>query len=525
MERVLVPSAVAFLKAHGVPPRHDWSAGAVPPEHSKQVSRIEAIRYVASLRRGEAQRRHSNPTDHPGQGGDGDRSLIDHPLCSDADAHPSLIGKHVSSSAPTRFAHQEEVVERVCRDQHARSGVIVKPCGSGKTETAMKIAFRIREPVLIAVPSDEIAQQWVERFRRVRVPVLYCNGIKDNHVPDKPVAITVITYAMLVRCTTRAPAELTDKQVLVGNVWKYGLMILDEAWTMPAASYARACAMISTKVRIGLTADERRADGRQHDMYSFVGPVLYHMTSSEAVRLGIITKVQRSVEKVPTTPTLRQAYARATPEQKYLLAVLNPQKIHALLLLLRHTNARKVVVFCDKIAALGLVEDVLRISSPPHLPFAGTLSGCAAKKDRHSMLSGFAAKPSGVALFTRVGNTGLDIPDVELIVELSVVDGSAQQKTQRDGRAQRVAPDKNAAAVVTLASVGTHEVKFAASRASQVRDAPTEWKELSVAESLETPWSDASIENLVQHLTDKKHARAAPGHSKAPPCKRARLLR
>tara|TARA_A100001015_G_C14953110_1_gene697590 strand:+ start:798 stop:1427 length:630 start_codon:yes stop_codon:yes gene_type:complete len=169
------------------------------------------------------------------------------------------------------------------------------------------------------------------------------------------------------------------------------------------------------------------------------------------------------------------------------------------------------IVYCDKCAALSHVRDLITKHAP--LKFHGVLSGSTPKHERARVCAAMKSAAGGIALFSKVGNASIDIPDVDLVIELSVVDRSAQQRTQREGRAQRAHEHKTSADVVTIVSKGTREEHFV-----KKRDTATLPDERALLECTDCPWSDSMLTCFV----DDKKRRVA--RKDGPPRKRSKLL-
>ena len=516
--RVLRPEASALLRLHGMPLPSEWrhlAPGEVPPScAAEQVMVREATCHVAAAR-------HRATTD------DGQvRQRTALPPASIVPTHPELQRCALPSSDDVRSAYQAEAQRTIFERDEAtgrlivHSGVVIAPCGAGKTIIGKHAACAIGRPALVVTSSSEAATQWAAAFDHVAVRVL---DRKTNEAADpmRPPAVSVTTYDYLRQqhrkpfATLAAGDRRATEALIALYVWRYGLVIFDEVHTLPAQTHLAAAAVLHTEVRLGLTADERRSDGKQDALLRFVGPVLFELTSTEARARGIIASIRYTVVKVAPSPGFLAQYEAADAETKRMLAVLCPQKVHALVATLRRrTQATKAIVFCDKLEALPLLEDVLHDEEkqPGGRRFLGVLSGDPKqKKRRRDVYEGVRSARSGVALFSKVGGTALDFPDVDLIVEVSLVEGAAQQKTQRDGRAQRVCEGKEGAEVVSLVMGETHEERFAAERDKLTRSGlPIERKVVEVAETPLCPWSEAALPGLVGKQAERASSEAAP---------------
>lgn len=478
--RVLVNSASNFLKAHGVSPREGWrhAEARAPTQASMLVFKEEAVRHVAFTKR----RRRTACVSYS--------SLVDHELShSEEESNLTLC---VPFEIPARFAHQKSALDAILGPDytHARSGIVRSPCGSGKSHIGVQASLHIRRPVLVVTPSHEANQEWVRTYAMYGVRPHVC-GQEKRITSDAQPAVVVITYRLLVCATTRPIHTLSYESLLVGNVWDFGLVIFDEVWTLPASTHMKAAALIPAKVRIGLTADERRRDGQQDAITSFVGPMLFDLSVDDALCTGVIASVSRRVMVVSMSDCLRDAYDAANCENKHIMSILNPQKIQAMSSVMAATSCKKIIVYCDKLNAIPYIADLLCRTN--RVPFVGVLSGSSSSSTRKSICKKMRGLPSAIAIFSRVGNAAIDLPDVDLIIEISVVDRSAQQKTQRDGRAQRFDERKGNSSIVTIVTHGTREEAFARHRAEEARGSSTEWHDVPYVEACHCPWTDSHI--------------------------------
>lgn len=505
--KIIRPDAAALLDLYDVAPLEDWrrlELGEAPPvEMSALVGKGDAVRHVADTRRRRA------AVALP-------QMLEDHTLCADVRAYAGMCKPIL---VPERYAFQLDVHRALFSEEDGvrtgRSGIVVCPCGSGKTHIGVNAALAVRRPVLVVSPSNEAVSQWKAAFSAVGVPVRVLGERAPVTRAEHPPAVTLTTYKLLALTHDTPFATLRDdpykyELLLALYVWRYDLLVLDEVWTTPAETYLRSCAVVDAAMRLGLTADERRSDGKQETITAFVGPVRYEMTPQRARELGIIATTRSRVVEVPMSEALRAAYASADAEKQRLIAVLNPHKIHRLVTTLGVSGAHKVVVFCDKVEALAPLADVLRRTTRH---FVGTLAGNVSKAERIRLCDEMRRRPTCVALFSKVGNAAVDVPGIDLVVEVSVVDRAAQQKTQRDGRAQRVCEDKEAAEVVTLVSSGTREVDFARTRVAETRSGlGTEWEVAEAEAPSSCPWPDAGVQGML---------RKRPLEEKAPRAKKS----
>ena len=214
---------------------------------------------------------------------------------------------------------------------------------------------------------------------------------------------------------------------------------------------------------IGMTASLARADGKCDNITSLIGPKAYELTYDDAIKSGLITPVRNILVNIQMALDMMELYnASQDADTKRLIALLNPIKLGAFNTLLAQDSRSKVVVYCDKIAALPVVERLVK--SVGEQFYKGTVHGGVAAKARVTILENMRSSKFGCIIMSRCGSSSIDIPDLDVVFELDVSDGALQKLTQRIGRAQRLHQSKSCARFYTFASLGTREPEFVANR-------------------------------------------------------------
>ena len=377
----------------------------------------------------------------------------------------------------TLRSHQQLALERtiiIATDgsRTVRSGLWIMPCGSGKTLTGVQAAKMVGRTALVVVPNTETAVQWEREFHAAGVASVvhlaeetpYGRALLD--IERYPVLIlTWKALALHAACGKTTSARL----VCALNLRVHDLVLLDEVHLLPADTHKRALDSLRVGSVIGMTAEPVRCDGRHSELLQDVGDVLYRMTLEQSLEGGITVDVQRIVMCVHTDAELLSAYEASTDaDQRRLLALFNPQKLCVLDSLLKAETGNKVIVYCDKLRAIPIIEGIMETLGTAHsIPFLGTLSGEKSSAHRRALCDNLRQCTTGCALLTRAGSTSIDVTDIDCVIELDVCDASLGKNVQRGGRAQRVHPDKYNARFVTLVSQKTREEHFAQRRVQQ----------------------------------------------------------
>lgn len=398
--------------------------------------------------------------------------------------------------------YQEEALNAIVEPESAgearsaQSGIIVLPCGAGKTLTSILVACAVQKPVLVVCSTIISAEQFQKEFLRFTTLMASKTGMFAGNKKwpfNGPSGVLFTTYTMLVDNKNRSADSKRMAQFI--NNTKWGIVILDEVHCVPAFNFSKAIAKIDTKVRLGLTATMLREDERIGDLEELVGPTLYHAKWKELADRGYIAKVICTQVECAMVPRVLEAYndlggssnnsgsiMGRTHHLKSLLSILNPKKIQLCQRLVQYHEARgdKVLVFCDHIDALKLYAE--KLDRP-------CISGATAPDTARDLLRRFQievpklksdaswsdlakkrrldAQAVNTLLLSRIGDTSLDLPAATVLIQVSSHFGSRRQEAQRLGRILRA---KNRSEkgfysrFYTLVTVDTHETAFSEKR-------------------------------------------------------------
>ncbi len=320
-------------------------------------------------------------------------------------------------------SYQEDAVESVRR---AGSGVVLLPCGAGKTVVGVAVVCQAKCPTLILAPSRSVAEQWSSALTDL-------TSVKpeDVSVSESGSMITPITIA-----TYHAATMGSDSGQLLDYPW--GLVIYDEVQTLPADVFRLAAAFQSAR-RLGLTATLVREDGKQQEVYALVGPAVYRLPWTDLERMGWIAPARCAEIRTPPAES-------ESERSRYKLAVV--QRLLAL-----HEGEPTLIV--------GTSLDILRAASARfNIPM---LSGKSASRHREAMFQAFRNGEIDRLILSRVGSVGIDLPSAEVLIQLNGMFGSRQEEAQRLGRVLRPRPGK-VARFYTVVSEGSPERHYAEKR-------------------------------------------------------------
>lgn len=372
------------------------------------------------------------------------------------DPNPIRVVHYPPSSDDDLYKHQLNAV-RVTTTPSLRSGVWIMPCGTGKTRAAARVIARTHSRTIVTVPNLETAGQWSDECRCAGVTRTFV--VNDKTVDDvmrkrdffkNPPGVVIMTYAAMSHALRRRGGW---EAAFALHLLDYDLHIIDEAHVLPADTYDEAAhRLIRARHRLAMTASLSRSDGRDDRLVECIGDILYTMDIDEAQIAGVLTVVERRVIQIDTNIVDDSRTAR----------VCHPAKMRVLRRLLDDPDHRKILVYCDTLAALPRVSGV--VASVKRLEFAGVFSGSTTSLARTDFLKRMRRPDVAcVGVLTRAGSSSLDVRDVDTVIDVDVCDASVQKLIQRAGRAQRVHASKPVARVISIV-IGDRETDFARRR-------------------------------------------------------------
>ena len=327
------------------------------------------------------------------------------------------------------------------------AGVIVLPCGAGKTVIGIGAIERLGTSTLVLTTNTVAVHQWRDELldKTDLDPTLvgeYTGAVKEV----RPVTIT--TYQILTHRSRGG--ELAHLDLMRRNEW--GLIIYDEVHTLPAPVF-RTTAEIQARRRLGLTATLVREDGREDDVFALIGPKRYDLPWRILERQGYIAEASCHEIRIELPDEQRIAYALARKRDKFRIAAENPRKIRIVEELITNNPDDAILVIGQYIDQL---ETVARDLSLP------LITGKTPNSERERLYQAFREGRERVLVVSKVANFAIDLPDASLAIEISGTFGSRQEEAQRLGRILR--PKERSARFYVLVSKDTREQEFAVKR-------------------------------------------------------------
>lgn len=359
----------------------------------------------------------------------------------DGEAHPIDLAEVDWTLRP----YQREAAESFW---HGGSGVVVLPCGAGKTLVGAAAMSEARATTLILVTNTVSARQWKDEL--VRRTSLTEDEIGEYSGSVKEVRpVTIATYQVL---TTKRKGVYPHLELLDARDW--GLIVYDEVHLLPAPIF-RMTANLQARRRLGLTATLVREDGREGDVFSLIGPKRYDAPWKDIEAQGWIAPADCVEVRVTLPSAERIAYATAEPEERYRLASCTHHKISVVeSLVASHPGQPTLVIgqYIDQLDELAAALD------------APVIKGETPVKERQRLFDAFRSGEIGLLVVSKVANFSIDLPSAEVAIQVSGSFGSRQEEAQRLGRLLRPKTEGRTAHFYTIVSRDTVDADFAQNR-------------------------------------------------------------
>ncbi|WP_424463086.1 DNA repair helicase XPB [Pseudoclavibacter helvolus] len=328
------------------------------------------------------------------------------------------------------------------------SGVVVLPCGAGKTLVGAGAMATASTSTLILVTNTVSARQWRDELLRRTTLTEDEIGEYSGEVKEiKPV--TIATYQIL---TARRKGVYTHLSLLDALDW--GLIVYDEVHLLPAPVF-KLTAELQARRRLGLTATLVREDGREGDVFSLIGPKRFDAPWKDIEAQGYISPAKCYEVRVDLPYETRMEYAAASDDERYRIAATAPAKHELVKALLRKHEGENVLVIAQ------YLDQIDRISEELGVP---KLTGQTPIAEREELFQAFREGREKVLVVSKVANFSVDLPDASVAVQISGSYGSRQEEAQRLGRLLRPSSNGITASFYTLVSRETVDQDFAQNR-------------------------------------------------------------
>ncbi len=331
------------------------------------------------------------------------------------------------------------------------SGVIVLPCGAGKTVVAMGAMAAVQEHTLVLTTNVTALRQWrdeiLDKTTLLPEQIGEYSGLRKEIQP-----VTLTTYQLLTyRRNKDAPFEHFD----LFNERNWGLIVYDEVHLLPAPVF-KAVANLQSRRRLGLTATLVREDGKEEEVFSLIGPKKYDVPWRVLEKRGFIATATCEEIRVPfRSSDLALEYAVAETRDKHRIAATNPAKLDVVADLLRRHKG-------DQILIIGQYLD--QLDALAELSHAPIITGRTAQGERDKRYEQFRRGEVSVLVVSKVANFAVDLPDASVAIQVSGTFGSRQEEAQRLGRVLRPKQGSNEAHFYSVVTRDTIDQTYAEKR-------------------------------------------------------------
>jgi DNA excision repair protein ERCC-3 len=359
----------------------------------------------------------------------------------DGEAHPIALREDGWSLRP----YQVEAVQGFWA---GGSGVVVLPCGAGKTLVGAAAMAEAQATTLILVTNTVAGRQWKrELIARTSLTEEEIGEYSGERKEIRPV--TIATYQVM---TTRRKGEYRHLELFDTRDW--GLIVYDEVHLLPAPIF-RLTADLQSRRRLGLTATLVREDGREGDVFSLIGPKRYDAPWKDIESQGYIAPADCTEVRVTLTDAERMEYATAEPEDRYKVGATARTKLPVVRALVdRHRGDQVLVIgaYLDQLDTLGEELD------------APIIQGSTTTRERERLYDAFRAGEVSTLVVSKVANFSIDLPEASVAIQVSGTFGSRQEEAQRLGRVLRPKSDGGTAHFYTVVARDTLDQEYAAHR-------------------------------------------------------------
>jgi DNA excision repair protein ERCC-3 len=369
------------------------------------------------------------------------------------DELPLVLRSKARSGHPFHLRpYQQTAVDLFYQSGQAKggSGVIVLPCGAGKTMVGMAAMVAIQQKTLILTSSLTSVRQWQQEL--LDKTTLTAEQIAEYSGQQKTTGpVTLATYQIL---TYRASQDDDFLHLGLFDRQAWGLIIYDEVHLLPAPVF-RITAQLQARRRLGLTATLIREDGREGDVFTLIGPKRYDVPWRELEGQGFIATAHCTEIRLPQTQARQMEYATAARRNQFRIAAENPLKLAVVQSLLQKEKGHRVLIIGE------YLDQLSAIAQQVNLPL---ITGKTSQAKRDQLYADFRCGQISGLILSRVGNFALDLPDADVLIQVSGKYGSRQEEAQRLGRILRPKQDGHSAQFYTLVSLRTCEEDFAQHR-------------------------------------------------------------
>jgi DNA excision repair protein ERCC-3 len=355
---------------------------------------------------------------------------------------------HDIQLATDGWAPRQYQLDAVAKFVEGGSGVVVLPCGAGKTIVGAAAMAEVKTNTLILVTNTVAARQW--RDELLSKTSLTEQEIAEYSGSSKELApVTIATYQIL---TTKKKGEFLHLALLNARDW--GLIVYDEVHLLPAPIF-KMTADLQARRRLGLTATLVREDGRESDVFSLIGPKRFDAPWKEIEQQGYIAPANCFEVRVLLPDDERMDYAIADQDGRFRIASTAKAKLAIIKRILKKHAGEPTLIIGQYLDQIAEVSEALGVPK---------LTGETPVDERESLFKQFRSGEITALVVSKVANFSVDLPEASVAIQISGAFGSRQEEAQRLGRLLRPKADGRSAAFYTIVAKDTVEQDFAQNR-------------------------------------------------------------
>jgi DNA excision repair protein ERCC-3 len=381
--------------------------------------------------------------------------------------------------------YQEKALSKMFSNSRARSGIIVLPCGAGKTLVGITAACGVKKSVIVLCTSAMSVVQWRAEFLKwsnINEEDIAIFTSENKKTFPRNAGIIISTYTMITSTRNRSYDSEKVMEFIRSREW--GLLIADEVHVVPANIFKKVTYSIASHSKLGLTATLLREDDKIQNLNFLIGPKLYEANWQELSEQGHIARVQCAEVWCQMTPEFYQEWLKpgSSIQKRALLSIMNPKKFQSCQYLIDYHEARgdKIIVFSDNVFALERYAKKLG---------KAYIYGATPQSERLTILENFQHNDLVNTIFlSKIGDTSLDLPEATCLIQISSHYGSRRQEAQRLGRilrAKRRNDEGFNAFFYSLVSKDTDEMYYSSKRQAFLVDQGYAFKVITRLEGME----------------------------------------
>ena len=348
--------------------------------------------------------------------------------------------------------YQSRALGKMFGNKRAKSGIIVLPCGAGKTFVGISACITVNKSCLCLVINDVAVEQWKKEFLRFSTleekQIVRLTSRSQDQFNEKVPCVVITTYSMMGMKDTRRAAESKKVMDRIASI-DWGLLLLDEVHVAPANTFRNVLARVRAHAILGLTATLVREDSKIDDLNFLIGPKLYEANWMDLTNENFLARVMCKEVWCPMTKEFFSEYlklqdyregkiartkknSRRQPARlQQRLYCLNPNKMLICHYLVQQHRAKghKILIFADDIKTLKYYNQILGYPM---------IFGGSSQEERLRCINTFKlSSTSEVLLISKIGDTSIDLPECNVVMQISSHGGSRRQEAQRLGRVLR----------------------------------------------------------------------------------------